>query len=90
VNDPGALLYLRVVSHLAAAPDLVVRLRAAHVPDAEGLCAAAVCGRPGRGTPHLPWPCPTRVLADRALAVHAARHRDEPDPPDPPGREPGA
>jgi hypothetical protein len=73
VSEPSALLYLRVVAELASAPDLVDRLIGIHAGDDAGLCVAGVCGRPGRGTPHLPWPCPTRRLADLARAFQVSR-----------------
>jgi hypothetical protein len=76
VSDQGALLYLRFVAELAAAPDLVDRLSGDHTADDAGFCAAGVCGRPGRRTPHLRWPCPTRRLADLARALQASRHRE--------------
>jgi hypothetical protein len=57
---------------LAAMPDVVAVLVRDHVPDARGRCIA--CGTPGTGTPHLPWPCPLRQVADNARKV---RHRPE-------------
>jgi hypothetical protein len=74
VSDPGRQRYLRAVSELAGAPKLIDQLRAVHVKGDDGFCTAPVCGRPGHGTPCLPWPCPTRRLADLAWA--AARRRD--------------
>jgi hypothetical protein len=76
VSEPGALSYLRFVAELASAPDLVDQLLSDHPPDGTGLCASTVCGRPGRRTPYLPWPCPTRRLADLARALQASRHRE--------------
>jgi hypothetical protein len=38
----------------------VGRLLAEHVP-VDGLCA--VCTRPGTGTRHVEWPCPTAAIA---------------------------
>jgi hypothetical protein len=75
VSEPSVLLYLRVVSELATAPALIDRLLGDHLAGADGMCAAPVCGRPGRGTPYLDWPCPTRRLADLAHAVRASRLR---------------
>jgi hypothetical protein len=73
VSEPGKLPYLRAVSELASAPDLIDRLVGDHGADEDGMCASGVCGRPGRGTPYLSWPCPTRRLADLARAVHVSR-----------------
>ena len=78
MSEPGVLHYLRTVAELASAPDLIDRLLADHAADADGLCAALVCGRPGRGTPWQPWPCPTRRLADLACAVRTSRHTAAP------------
>jgi hypothetical protein len=79
VSEPGAVLYLRFVAELASAPDLVDRMINDHPAGEAGMCAAQVCGRGGRGSPQLPWPCPTRRLADLARALQASRHR-EPEP----------
>lgn len=73
MSEPGVLGYLRFVSELAAAPDLVDRLLADHPVDEQGLCAGRFCGRPGCGSRYLPWPCPTRRLADLARAIHVSR-----------------
>lgn len=73
MSEPGELPYLRAVSELATAPSLIDRLVGDHGAGEDGMCTSGVCGRPGRGTPHLPWPCPTRRLADLAHAVHVSR-----------------
>ena len=73
MSDHGVLVYLRFVAELASAPDLVDRIAADHPANDAGLCAARVCGRRGCG---LPWPCPTRRLADLARALQASRHRE--------------
>jgi hypothetical protein len=73
VSDPGVLHYLRAVSELATAPDLIDRLVGDHGAGEDGHCAAGVCGRPGRGSPYLTWPCPTRRFADLAHAVRVSR-----------------
>lgn len=65
--DPGTgARYLSFVLELASRPDVWGRMQAAHVPTAGGFCAARECGRGGCGTPHVRWPCPTRLLADWA------------------------
>ena len=56
---------------LAEMPDVVAALIRDHVPDARGRCIA--CGTPGTGTPHLPWPCPLRLIADTARGLRAGR-----------------
>lgn len=58
---------------LAAMPDVVAALVRDHVPDLRGRCIA--CGTPGTGTPHLPWPCPLRLVADNARELHHHRQR---------------
>lgn len=58
---------------LAAMPDVVAALIRDHVPDMRGRCIA--CGTPGTGTPHLPWPCPLRLIADNARKLHHRRER---------------
>ncbi|HXV94215.1 MAG TPA: hypothetical protein VD813_13005, partial [Pseudonocardia sp.] len=58
-------------AELATMPEVVARLAEAHAPDGAGLCRA--CGRPGRGTAHVPWPCSLARLAEAAtVAPHAA------------------
>jgi hypothetical protein len=74
--DPGTgARYLSFVLELATRPDVWSRMQAAHVPTAEGFCAAPGCGRGGYGTPHLRWPCPTRLLADWAARAATERAR---------------
>lgn len=75
MNDPDRPIYMRAVAELAEMPKLIAKLQVRHVGDGDGMCVDPVCGRPGRGTPHLPWPCPTRRLADLALTMRASRHR---------------
>jgi hypothetical protein len=58
---------------LAEMPDVVEALIREHTPDERGLCRA--CGTPGTGTPHLPWPCPLRVIADTARRIRAGTLR---------------
>jgi hypothetical protein len=58
---------------LAAMPDVVASLVRDHVPDLRGRCIA--CTTPGTGTPHLPWPCPLRLIADNARRLHPRRER---------------
>jgi hypothetical protein len=58
---------------LADMPDVVAALVREHVPDAHGYCRA--CGTPGTGTPHLPWPCALRCVADAAQQLRASRLR---------------
>jgi hypothetical protein len=58
---------------LAAMPDVVAALMRDHVPDLRGRCIA--CTTPGTGTPHLPWPCPLRLVADNARKLHHHRQR---------------
>ncbi|HXV93443.1 MAG TPA: hypothetical protein VD813_09110 [Pseudonocardia sp.] len=77
-------------AELATMPDVVARLAEAHVPDGAGLCRA--CGRPGRGTPHLPWPCGPARLAQAAV-MHPApgptgRAEDDGAPEPGPGQAP--
>ncbi|WP_214407064.1 hypothetical protein [Pseudonocardia lacus] len=75
MNDPNTPIYVRAVAELAGMPKLVAALRLRHVSGEDGMCVDPVCGRPGRGTPHLPWPCPTRRLADLAMTMRSSRHR---------------
>ena len=56
---------------LADMPDVVAALVRDHVPDAVGRCRA--CGMPGTGSPHLPWPCPLRRIADAARKRRASK-----------------
>jgi hypothetical protein len=79
VSEPSVLHYLRFVAELASAPDLVDQMISDHPRDDAGMCPARVCGRSGRGSPQLTWPCPTRRLAELARALQASRHR-EPEP----------
>jgi len=59
-----------IATVLAAMPDVVAALVRDHVPDARGFCRA--CGMPGTGSPHLPWPCPLRRIADDARRIQAS------------------
>jgi hypothetical protein len=56
---------------LADLPAVVNALIRDHVPDRHGPCVA--CGMPGTGTPHLPWPCPLRRIAERARTLRKPR-----------------
>ncbi|HXV93945.1 MAG TPA: hypothetical protein VD813_11645 [Pseudonocardia sp.] len=56
-------------AELATMPDVVAKLAQAHTADDAGLCRA--CGRPGRGTAYVPWPCPLARLAQAAQAAQA-------------------
>ena len=51
------LVFLGCVLELAPFPEIWTRMQDEHTPTADGLCAAAVCGRPGYRTPVIPWPC---------------------------------
>ncbi len=74
--DPGTgARYLSFVLELASRPDIWQRMQTGHVPITGGFCAARECGRGGCGTPHLPWPCATRLLADRAARAAVDRAR---------------
>jgi hypothetical protein len=77
----SALRYLDFVLELAPDVDLWQRMQDEHVANPSGFCRARVCGRGGYGTPCLPWPCPTRLLADWAWGAHHRRSAT--------GREPG-
>ncbi len=67
------LIYLDFVLELAPCVSLWQRMQDEHVPTAEGFCGARMCGRGGYGTPFMPWPCPTRRLADWAWGAHHRR-----------------
>jgi hypothetical protein len=67
------LVFLGFVLELAPNTDLWHCLQQDHVPTPDGLCAARVCGRPGYGSPVMPWPCTARSLADRAHRAHLLR-----------------
>jgi hypothetical protein len=67
------LLYLDFVLELAPCVALWQRMQDEHVANPEGFCAARTCGRGGSGSPYLPWPCPTRKLADWAWGAHHRR-----------------
>jgi hypothetical protein len=58
---------------LSGRKDVIERLTADHVPDAEGLCRA--CTTPGRGTPQKKWPCSLWTLANDARTVRSNRNR---------------
>ena len=62
--------YLAFVAELAPRADLWLAMLDEHVPDEDGFCRSRYCGRGGYGTPCVRWPCPTRLLADRARKVH--------------------
>jgi hypothetical protein len=57
------------IAVLAAMPDLVERLMAAHTPTLDGRWCKG-CTTPGRGTPHGRWPCVFAVLAAEAARAH--------------------
>jgi hypothetical protein len=69
----SAVRYLDFVLELAPYVTLWQRMQDEHVPTPQGFCAARGCGRGGYGTPCLPWPCPTRRLADWAWGAHHRR-----------------
>jgi hypothetical protein len=71
----AGLIYLTFVQELAENTDAWQRMRTEHVPTPEGFCVARGCGRGGYGTPHLPWPCSIRSLADWAYLAHEAQQR---------------
>ena len=65
--------WMRIAGEVAKSPDLIATLLREHVPTPDGeLCVR--CGRAGRGTPWLRWPC---ALA--AVALVADRMRTERD-----------
>ena len=79
MDNSNRPIYMRAVAELAKMPTLITSLQVGHVRGEDGMCVDPVCGRPGRGTPYLPWPCPTRRLADLALTMRSSRHH-EPGP----------
>ena len=63
--------WMSIAGEIAKSPNLVATLLREHTATAEGLCAR--CGRAGRGTPWLRWPCPlaaVALVADRMRAEH--------------------
>ena len=61
--------WMSIAGEIARSPDLVATLLREHTATADGLCAR--CGRAGRGTPWLRWPCAlaaVAVVADRMRA----------------------
>jgi hypothetical protein len=57
---------MSIAGELSRSPDLVATLLQEHTATTEGLCVR--CGRAGRGTPWLRWPCalaPVALVADR-------------------------
>jgi hypothetical protein len=55
---------------LATMEDAVTRLLMWHVPDPDtGRCTG--CTTPGRGTPHLRWPCALWTLARSAQRIRS-------------------
>jgi|1186.fasta_scaffold996599_2 hypothetical protein len=67
------LVFLGFVLELAPCTALWERLRQEHVPTTGGLCASRFCGRPGYGSPVIPWPCTVASLADWAHLTHSRR-----------------
>lgn len=66
VNRPSDLAVV-----LADMPEVIAALIRDHVPDVRGRCS--MCGMPGTGSPHLPWPCPLRRIAEAARELRAGR-----------------
>jgi hypothetical protein len=66
------------IAVLAAMPDLVERLMAAHTPTLDGRWCKG-CTTPGRGTPHGRWPCVFAVLAAEAARARPGREPRDPD-----------
>jgi hypothetical protein len=73
VSDPppsSEERYRATVVQLALMVDVWRRILVTHARTPDGFCAAAVCRRPGTGKPHVVYPCPVRVAACHAEAVH--------------------
>lgn len=62
--------YRASVVELAAQVDLWQAILVTHTRTPDGYCGARVCGHGGTGTPHLSYPCPTRVAALYARQMH--------------------
>ena len=65
---------------LAARPEVWRRILREHTRTGDGYCVHPQCGRPGYGTPFVPYPCATRVLASIARGLHRVRTDDLPAP----------
>jgi hypothetical protein len=65
--------YVGVLVELSHLPVTIANIQANHIGTDQGMCAAKECRRGGYGTPHVPYPCPTRVMADSAARI--ASHR---------------
>ena len=68
-RDQGVNGWWAFVAELARTPGAVAKLAADHRADERGMCVA--CGEPGRGTPHVPWPCSIYQMADHARSLLA-------------------
>ena len=68
-RDQGVNGWWAFVAELSRTPGAVAKLAAVHLPDEAGLCRA--CGEPGRGTPHVAWPCSLYQMADHARSLLA-------------------
>ncbi len=64
------------IAVLAAMPDLVERLMAAHTPTLDGRWCKG-CTTPGRGTPHGRWPCVSPCWQKPREHIPAAAARPE-------------
>jgi hypothetical protein len=71
--DGGA--YYALAAALAESPGAAERLLALHTADADGLCSAPGCGRPGYGTACTEWPCAPAALAMAAVDIRAGTLR---------------
>ena len=64
--------WMDVAGEISKSPDLVATLLWEHVPTPDGkLCVR--CGRAGRGTPWLKWPCALAAVALVADRMRADR-----------------
>jgi hypothetical protein len=68
----AAQAFRAVAAELAHHPHAWQCLLREHSRTDDGYCAHRQCGRPGYGTPHVPHPCPARVLATLARDLHRA------------------
>ena len=71
----GSKAYAAVVEMLTLMADVRARLAAEH---SNVNVWGRACGTPGRGTPHVRFPCSRATLAARAEAAAAVPRRREP------------
>jgi hypothetical protein len=77
LRGDASLVFLTFVQELAPRVAVWQRMKAEHVPTPDGFCSARTCRRGGYGTPHVTWPCSTRLLADWAGRAHRRREETE-------------